>query len=157
MWLDKVFNRKYTAFNLRHVWFDLAFFKVFDVQIHNRIRFPTSTCHKVLIFKGLSITVHDFFPLTYLRHPSFSLLKKNVFLFLQKCSEPFLKISFRNQTLITHAWNAILVPFKKWVITYCHSNLNLLHIVIANFPSVHGSLLKFLAVPVQFQLCYHQF
>ena len=56
-----------------------------------------------------------------------------------------MKIGFRDQTWVTHhIWNAVLV-LKK--IGYFHGNLHLLHIIIAEFPTVPCSSRQFPAVP----------
>ena len=49
---------------------------------------------------------------------------------LQKCSKPVLKISFNDQTWVTHTWNAILVLRMK--MGYRRANFHLLQ----EFPAV---------------------
>ena len=99
------------------------------------------------MLKGQSITENDVFP-TYLSRPSSSILKKNNFLVLQKCSKPVMKIGFREQLGLStfkmpsqYCVNNRLSPFQSLA----------LHRIIAVFPSVSGSFRQFLAITGSFR------
>ena len=129
LYLSVILYSIFTLFTVRRYFYINIFFYLLSLRYY--IYIINMNYESVFTLKR---TVHNltwnYF--TYLGRPSFSKLKKNIFLFLQKCSKPVLKISFLDQTWVIHTWNAILILCnKKWVTA---TPMSICYIVIAEFP-----------------------
>ena len=135
-------------------WFDIRVWWIFSGRNFNLGASCKTTISQTInsksfqVLKRLFITEHDIFNLFKPTMCCFI----NFFLKIKKCSKPFLKIGFRDQTWVALIWNSTLVLCTKKC--YCHANLHLLHSYLwvfgssRQFPSVLGSFLQFPHCPI---------